>query len=166
MISVALVGLLAAIAIPNFIRSRTAAQKNVCISNLRTIDHAIQQWALEVKKAANSPVQFSDISGYLRQSVICPSGGATFADSYTISVVSVEPDCQRSPASHFIDQLIGSVASAGPDSSASGVPSTSDPAASATGSSSLGGPSQNTGNGNANGHSNGNSGNGNGGNKP
>ena len=156
MISVLLIGILAGIAIPNFIRSRTTAHTNICISNLRTIDHAIQQWALESKKAGNAPVQFSDISGYLKNSVTCPSGGASFADSYTISVVGAEPNCQRSPASHFIDQLIGTVASTASDSSANG-----DPSPSASGSSSLGGPA-----GNANGHGNGNSGNGKGGSKP
>src|SRR5712672_3602263 len=97
MISVLLIGLLATIAIPNFIRSRTTAQKNVCINNLRTIDYAIQQWALEQKKAANAPVQFSDISAYLKNSVTCPAGGVSFADSYSISTVGEEPNCQRAP---------------------------------------------------------------------
>src|SRR6201988_5316783 len=47
MIVVAIIGLLAAIAIPNFIKARTTAQKNACISNLRQIDGAKEQWALE-----------------------------------------------------------------------------------------------------------------------
>ena len=46
MIVVAIIGLLAAIAIPNFVRARTQSQKNACINNLRQIDGAIQQWAL------------------------------------------------------------------------------------------------------------------------
>src|SRR5881397_478173 len=44
MIVVAIIGLLAAIAIPNFIKSRTTAQKNACINNLRQVDGANQQW--------------------------------------------------------------------------------------------------------------------------
>jgi type II secretory pathway pseudopilin PulG len=44
MIVVAIIGLLAAIAIPNFVKARTTAQKNACINNLRQIDGAIQQW--------------------------------------------------------------------------------------------------------------------------
>ena len=50
MIVVAIIGLLAAIAIPNFVKSRVTAQKNACISNLKRIDGAVQQWALENKK--------------------------------------------------------------------------------------------------------------------
>ena len=47
MIVVAIIGLLAAIAIPNFLRARSTSQQNACINNLRQIDGAIQQWALE-----------------------------------------------------------------------------------------------------------------------
>ena len=93
MIVVAIIGLLAAIAIPNFIRARTTAQKNACINNLRQIDGAIQQWALENKQGATSSPKFTDISGYLKNSVICPSGGTTFADSYSIGTVADKPTC-------------------------------------------------------------------------
>src|SRR5213593_4794018 len=93
MIVVAIIGLLAAIAIPNFIRARTTSQKNACINNLRQIDGAIQQWALENKKDATAAVVFNDISGYLKNAVICPSGGTAFSDSYTISDVQTKPLC-------------------------------------------------------------------------
>ena len=63
MIVVAIIGLLAAIAIPNFIKARTTSQKNACINNLRQVDGAIQQWALENKKDAAATVKFTDISG-------------------------------------------------------------------------------------------------------
>src|ERR1043166_5578495 len=82
MIVVALVGMLTAIALPNFVRSRTTAHTSACISNLREIDAAIQQWAMDEKKASQSTVQFSDISAYLKRSVVCPAGGTSFADSY------------------------------------------------------------------------------------
>src|SRR3989442_3002552 len=87
MIVVAIIGLLAAIAIPNFIRARTTSQKNACINNLRQIDGAIQQWALENKKDSAATVGFTDVSPYLKNAVICPSGGTAFSDSYTISDV-------------------------------------------------------------------------------
>ena len=96
MIVVAIIGLLAAIAIPNFIKARTTSQKNACINNLRQVDGAIQQWALENKKAANASVGFTDISGYLKNSVICPAGGTTFANSYTIVDVQTKPVCASS----------------------------------------------------------------------
>ena len=96
MIVVAIIGLLAAIAIPNFVRARTQSQMNACINNLRQVDGAVQQWALETKQAASATVAFTDISSYLKSSVTCPSGGAaaTFATSYTLTTVSNKPTCQ------------------------------------------------------------------------
>jgi prepilin-type N-terminal cleavage/methylation domain-containing protein len=96
MIVVAIIGLLAAIAIPNFVRARTKSQQNACINNLRQIDGAMQQWALEGKLAANAAVTYPDISPYLKSAVTCPAGGAgaTFGSSYTISTVDVKPTCQ------------------------------------------------------------------------
>src|SRR5438093_8227434 len=87
MIVVAIIGLLAAIAIPNFIKARTTAQKNSCINNLRQIDGAEQQWALENKQAGSVTPKYDDISSYLKNSVICPAGGTTFADSYALAAV-------------------------------------------------------------------------------
>ena len=51
MIVVAIIGLLAAIAIPNFVRARNTAQQNACINNLRQLDGGKQQWALENKQS-------------------------------------------------------------------------------------------------------------------
>ena len=56
MIVVAIIGLLASIAIPNFVKARTTAQMNACISNLRQIDGAIQQWALDTKQGDTATV--------------------------------------------------------------------------------------------------------------
>ena len=95
MIVVAIIGLLAAIAIPNFVRARTQSQKNACINNLRQIDGAIQQWALENKQAASATVTFTDISAYLKNSVICPAGGTAFSDSYTLNGVRNKPTCKK-----------------------------------------------------------------------
>ena len=55
MIVVAIIGLLASIAVPNFVKARTTAQMNACISNLRQIDGAIQQWALDTNRAIQPP---------------------------------------------------------------------------------------------------------------
>ena len=102
MIVVAIIGLLAAIAIPNFIKARTTSQKNACINNLRQVDGAIQQWALENKKDPAATVKFTDISGYLKNSVICPSGGTAFSDSYTIVDVQTKPVCQKDAVNHIL----------------------------------------------------------------
>src|SRR5437764_14022944 len=82
MIVVAIIGLLATIAIPNFVKARTTAQMNACINNLRQIDGAIQTWALESKQADNAAVEYQQISGYMKNEVDCTAGGKTFADSY------------------------------------------------------------------------------------
>src|ERR1700693_6317333 len=85
MIVVAIIGLLAAIAVPNFVKARTTAQMNACINNLRQIDGAIQQWALEQKQDQSASVGYTDISPYLKGSIVCPSGGTLFSDSYEIT---------------------------------------------------------------------------------
>ena len=100
MIVVAIIGLLAAIAVPNFVKARTTAQMNACINNLRQIDGAIQQWALEQKKDANATVTYSDIRDYLKSSVVCPAGGTTPEDSYSLSNVGTVPTCQKQPDTH------------------------------------------------------------------
>ena len=96
MIVVAIIGLLAAIAIPNFVRARATSQKNACINNLRQIDGAIQQWALENKAATNAPVDYAKIKDYLKNEVVCPAGGAdaTFGTTYTVQSVDVKPTCK------------------------------------------------------------------------
>ena len=116
MIVVAIIGLLAAIAIPNFVRARTTAQMNACINNLRQVDAAIQQWALENNAGSSTTVSAAQITAYLGRgasgsisSVFCPADTAkTFASSYTISDVSTKPVCQKVPgttpgSSHFIN---------------------------------------------------------------
>jgi prepilin-type N-terminal cleavage/methylation domain-containing protein len=108
MIVVSLMGMLAAIAITNFIKARSTSQTSACINNLRQVDDAVQQWALENKKDAAAKVVFADISGYLKNAVICPSGGTAFNDSYTLSDVASKPLCQKTPATHQIPVDTGS----------------------------------------------------------
>ena len=100
MIVVAIIGLLAAIAIPNFVRARTQSQKNACINNLRQIDGATQTWALEAKQAADATVNYAAIQPYLKNAVICPSGGTAFSDSYTLTTVTNKPTCQKDATNH------------------------------------------------------------------
>ena len=101
MIVVSLIGLLAALSIPNVIKARTTSNKNVCINNLRQIDGAIQQWAMELKKGPSAAVTEDDVTPYLKTTVSCPSGGTTFADSYAPTIVSAVPTCKKD-ASHFL----------------------------------------------------------------
>lgn len=110
MIVVAIIGLLAAIAIPNFVRARTTAQANACINNLRQIDGAKQQWALENREAADASPDAAALTPFLGRGadgsldgVRCPAGGAnaTFADSYTIGTVAEAPLCTRNEDTAF-----------------------------------------------------------------
>jgi prepilin-type N-terminal cleavage/methylation domain-containing protein len=80
MIVVAIIGLLAAIAIPNFIKARATAQANACINNLRQIDGAINEWALEAGQTTGDTVNATVISGYIKLNSAssvpgCPAGG-------------------------------------------------------------------------------------------
>ena len=110
MIVVAIIGLLAAIAIPNFIRARTKAQENACINNLRQIDGAIQQWALENKKGTTAPVATdgNEIKPYMGRGATgslptCPaSSSSDFATSYIVLNVQTAPTCNILPATHVL----------------------------------------------------------------
>ena len=107
MIVVAIIGLLAGIAIPNFIKARETARKNACINNLRLIDSAIQQWALENNKNSSDPVDLAGLTVYLNRggtgaingtspgAVKCPSGG-----TYSVGNVDAKPTCSKSDLGH------------------------------------------------------------------
>jgi len=101
MIVVALIATLAVIAIPQSVQARTRSQRNACISNLRHINHAIQQWALETKAQPNAAVTEADVTPYLKNPAFCPSGGITFGDSYIVTRVSADPVCQKVPLTHI-----------------------------------------------------------------
>ena len=91
MIVVAIIGLLAAIAIPNFIKAREASQKNACIANLKQLDGAKNTWALEQKKTNTDSPGDSDLFGatlYIRDEPQCPANG-----TYTIAAVSTKANC-------------------------------------------------------------------------
>jgi prepilin-type N-terminal cleavage/methylation domain-containing protein len=90
MIVVAIIGLLAAIAIPNVVRSRNISQKNACISNLRQIDGAKQQWGLENRKQDTDTPQNVDITPYIKGNSMpqCPANG-----NYTIGSIGSLPTC-------------------------------------------------------------------------
>jgi prepilin-type N-terminal cleavage/methylation domain-containing protein len=101
MIVVAIIGLLAAIAIPNFIRARATSQANACINNLRQIDAAINEWALENGKSNGATVTaVSTVSAYIKLNASnsvpgCPAGG-----TYSTTTVGATPQvsCSLSTA--------------------------------------------------------------------
>lgn len=91
MIVVAIIGLLAAIAIPNFVKARTQTQKNLCIANLRQISMAKPIWCFEKKKnPSDTPVDADifGINGYIRDKPDCPANGI-----YDIMPVDTKATC-------------------------------------------------------------------------
>ena len=90
MIVVAIIGLLAAIAIPNFVKARTTAQANACINNLRQIDGAKEQYMLE-NNTTTAPAAMTALAGaggYIKATPSCPAGG-----TYTIGAAGTNPSC-------------------------------------------------------------------------
>lgn len=102
MIVVAIIGLLAAIAIPNFVKARTTAQRNACINNLRQIDGAIQQYALEFKVSPTAPVSMALVVPYLGRGTgetpTCPGNG-----TYHLTDVATKPTCDYAGGTHTLD---------------------------------------------------------------
>ena len=108
MIVVAIIGLLAAIAIPNFVKARTTSQQNACINNLRLVDAAKQQWALEQRKQSTDTPAGTDLQPYLGRGSSgelpsCPvDPQSAFASSYTANNVGSKPACQIVSSSHVL----------------------------------------------------------------
>ena len=91
MIVVAIIGLLAAIAIPNFVKARATSQRAACIANLKQIDGAKATWALENKKTGADTPTATDLYGptkYIRDEPTCPASG-----TYSINAVDARPTC-------------------------------------------------------------------------
>jgi hypothetical protein len=85
------IAMLAAIAIPNFVKARDTAMRNACTGNLRQIVSAKQQWALENRKDENATPTADDLDKYLKREfsdVKCPKGG-----NYSINAVGENPAC-------------------------------------------------------------------------
>ena len=98
MIVVAIIGLLAAIAIPNFVKARQTSQTNACINNLRIVDAAKQQWALETGQVTSASPVSSNIVPYLGRSgsvmPTCPIGSS----AYNINPLTSVPTCPNTNA--------------------------------------------------------------------
>ena len=105
MIVVAIIGLLASIAIPNYVHNRKVAYQKTCLQNLRQIDGAVQSYALESRKEAGQPVTYDDIKDYLGKSVFCPAGGKTFDDSYSVTSIDSGTTCLRVVNGEFAHKL-------------------------------------------------------------
>lgn len=77
MIVIAIIGILAAIAVPNFNRARSQAKKKACVSNMKTIEGAVELYLMEknVGNGQNVDIKTLKSEGYLKTEPICPSNG-------------------------------------------------------------------------------------------
>ena len=105
MIVVAIIGLLAAIAIPNFIRARETAERNACVTNLRQIQGAVQVWAIDSGQAAPAQPTMSDlVPNYIRTWPTCRGV------PYTIPAVNADPVCPNGIPGHVLVPTAGGAA--------------------------------------------------------
>ncbi len=98
MIVVLIIGILMAIAVPNFLKARTSSQTKTCIANLKQIEGAKEQWAMETGQGATATPTQADLtgaSGYIKTWPACPVNG-----TYTIGDMSTRPTC--SVAGHVL----------------------------------------------------------------
>ncbi len=92
MIVVAIIALLASIAVPGFLRARKRSQASRILNDLRLIDGAVQQYALETNKSANSDCAVSDWTAYMKTgSVLYNTGSDLFGHAYGPQKVDLTP---------------------------------------------------------------------------
>jgi hypothetical protein len=90
--------LLAAVCVPNFIRARSTPAKNACYNNLRQIEGAKEQWAMENKKTTNDIPSDGDLFGtdrYINSKPGCPASG-----TYSLGKVGERPTCSIGGPQH------------------------------------------------------------------
>jgi competence protein ComGC len=93
---VLIIGILLAIAVPNFIKARENSRQKACIANLKQIESAKEQWAMDTKAAPTATPTKTDLYGstaYVKVEPLCPSGGV-----YTIGDMATRPTCDRPAA--------------------------------------------------------------------
>src|SRR5579872_1149800 len=102
MIVVLIIGILLAVAVPNFIRARESSRAKSCVANLKQIDGAKEQWAMDNKKDAGAMPLPTDLYGvYTKFPPSCPSNG-----TYTINGVGTNPTCSVGTQQGYNDHLL------------------------------------------------------------
>ena len=89
MIVVLIIGILLAVAIPSFVQARESSRAKACVANLKQIDSAKQQWAMDQKMGSTASPGTGDLSPtYVRTYPTCPESG-----TYTINDIDTLPTC-------------------------------------------------------------------------
>jgi prepilin-type N-terminal cleavage/methylation domain-containing protein len=109
MIVVAIIALLAAIAVPGFLRARKRSQASRILNDLRMIDAAVDQYAIETNRSTNFVVGVTDWTNYLKKnSILYNTGKSLLGSSYGPQTVDTIPQV---PASDLA--VLSDVASTG-----------------------------------------------------
>jgi prepilin-type N-terminal cleavage/methylation domain-containing protein len=107
MIVVAIIALLAAIAVPGFLRARKRSQASKILNDLRLIDAAVDQYAIETAKKSGDPVDVTDWTNYLKKdTVLFATGQDLFSDNYgaqTVDSLPKVPDSAKTALSDVTD---------------------------------------------------------------
>jgi len=99
MIVVLIIAVLLAIAIPNFMKARDTSRAKACVANLRQIDTAKVQWAMDNKKVGGDTPEGTDLyPTYIKPEPTCPSG----AIAYSVNAVDTDPTCGNGIATHTL----------------------------------------------------------------
>lgn len=89
MIVVLIIGILLAVAVPSFIQARESSRAKACVANLKQIDSAKQQWAMDQLQGSTASPASTDLSPtYVRSWPVCPESG-----TYTINNINALPTC-------------------------------------------------------------------------
>jgi prepilin-type N-terminal cleavage/methylation domain-containing protein len=104
LIVVAVIGLLLAIAGPNYIKHRSAVRVKSCMENLRVLDAAKAQWAVETRQGTAARPGTNDVIPYLRDGKLpeCPAKG-----TYRLRSLSRAPNCSLWPEGHTLANING-----------------------------------------------------------
>ena len=104
MIVVAIIALLAAIAVPGFLRARKRSQASKIINDLRLIDSAVDQYAIETAKKTGDPVAVLDWTNYLKKDTnLYATGQDLFGDDYGVQTVDSHPSVPASAKTTLSD---------------------------------------------------------------
>ena len=102
MIVVLIIGILLAIAVPNFVRARESSRSKSCIANMKQIAAAKEEWALDNKQPTTATPAGTDLYGvYTKEAPSCPSNG-----TYTINAVGTDPTCSIGVQQGYNDHVL------------------------------------------------------------
>jgi prepilin-type N-terminal cleavage/methylation domain-containing protein len=104
MIVVAIIALLAAIAVPGFLRARKRSQASRIINDLRLIDSAVDQYAIETNKSTGASVNVADWTNYLKKGTnLYVTGADIFGNTYGVQTVDTIPKVPTTTKNNLSD---------------------------------------------------------------